>query len=606
MALQPQVPDNVKLRGFGQKCAPKEGDSPPYLYVYEYRTILPKPILSTITDHHPSPIPSITHRPSLIAVWCVIIYRPAFNSIHYYKTCPRPPDHHHNHHCIICFHLTIMAKKRKRRDKPSPSLKTESNDVKSCLAQRLKKYRGIAANTPPPPIYESHSGNNFLTPQSQAFEDCLDTSYKGFCYDPPEELPKQLHQQYEASFRGMNDLFLYDTIQPGKKRLTRTSVTRTLVGEPGSTYKYLGLRLFSHPWVDVDVDGNATDAKNPGSTLSNIGYPALQSAALIEMGRVNQFLRKRSNELLEEHVSPNTVPVGLVGSADYNLTLVNKMDSTATKRDLKKESAYGMGKGTSSKSCDKWGVALRAMDGGAGGVLSSVPALMVPLPSGSLYYMLDDFNHNHEHAVIAGSDGVRYSSTHRVAREGQGTWQYIRDKTDQFIVTASKFDFTAGAASTAGEGSKSTAKKRKDKFISVARAQQMLMNEIEFEWLRQWYIQGRKHASLHHYWHHPVEKLCASFCKLEKASASVVKLLKTQSSKEKENCISEDLYDVIIECLSERSTLRKAWKERYRDPVFEKIPEDERPFNCSCLDRVTNVDQMEKCLSAGQMPEDLD
>ena len=123
--------------------------------------------LPSQTITHASPIPSITHRPSLIAVWCVIIYRPAFNSIHYYKTCPRPPDHHHNHHCIICFHLTIMAKKRKRRDKPSPSLKTESNDVKSCLAQRLKKYRGIAANTPPPPIYESHSGNNFLTPQSQ-------------------------------------------------------------------------------------------------------------------------------------------------------------------------------------------------------------------------------------------------------------------------------------------------------------------------------------------------------------------------------------------------------------------------------------------------------
>lgn len=314
----------------------------------------------------------------------------------------------------------------------------------------------------------------------------------------------------------MSDLFLYDTIQPGKKRLTRTSVTRTLVGEPGSTYKYLGLRLFSHPWVDVDVDGNATNAKKPGSTLCHIGYPAVQSASLIEMGRVNEFLRKRSNELLEEHVSSNTVPMGLVGSADYNLTLVNKMDSTATKRDLKKESAYGMGKvsvgwhrdsglkdfssiavyqmlqGTTTKSCDEWGVALRAMDGGAGGVLASVPALMVPLPSGSLYYMLDDFNHNHEHAVIAGSDGVRYSSTHRVAREGQGTWQYIRDKTDEFIVTASKFDFDAGVANTANEGSKSTAKKRKDKLISVARAQQMLMNEIEFEWLRQWYIQGRK------------------------------------------------------------------------------------------------------------------
>ena len=35
-------------------------------------------------------------------------------------------------------------------------------------------------------------------------------------------------------------LFLYDVVQPGRKRLTRTSVTRTLVGDPGSTYKYLG------------------------------------------------------------------------------------------------------------------------------------------------------------------------------------------------------------------------------------------------------------------------------------------------------------------------------------------------------------------------------
>ena len=85
-----------------------------------------------------------------------------------------------------------------------------------------------------------------------------------------------------------------------------------------------------------------------------------------------------------------------------------------------------------------------------------------------------------------------------------------------------------------------------------------------------------------------------------------MKLLKTQLSKEGSKSITEDLYDVIIECLSERSSLRKAWKERYNDPVFEKIPADERPFNCSCLDRVTNVDKMEKCLSAGQMPEDLD
>lgn len=401
------------------------------------------------------------------------------------------------------------AKKNKRH-----AAKAAAKDATS-LAQRLKKHRGVAADTPPPNIYVNSTGKSFLTPHGDPveFRECLNTSYKGFCHDSPSELPDQLHSQFDSSFEGMDDLFLYDTIQPGKKRLTRTSVTRTLVGDPGSTYKYLGLRLFSHPWVDVDEDGNAASAKKTGSSLRKIGYPSKTAAALIEMGRANDYLKERSNDLLQKHVSPNVEPVGLVGSADYNLTLVNKMDSTATKRDLKKENAYGMGKVSvgwhrdsglkdfssiavyqtlqgvnKSKTLDGWGVALRAMDGGAGGPLANVPALCVPLPSGSLYYMLDDFNHNHEHAVIAGSGGVRYSSTHRVAREGQGTWQYIRDKSDQFLVSASNFDFSTGAATNNNEGAK---KKPKD-FASIVRSQQMLMNEIEFEWLRQWFVQGTK------------------------------------------------------------------------------------------------------------------
>lgn len=411
-----------------------------------------------------------------------------------------------------------MSKKRKMRGK-KPSSSINNQDARAAdatsLAQRLKKHRGVAANTLPPEIYRHSTGKSFLTPHDdpQAFAACLSTTYKGFCFDAPSDLPNHLHDQFDSSFLGMDDLFLYDVIQPGKKQLTRTSVTRTLVGDPGSTYKYLGLRLFSHPWVDFDEDGNATAVKKVGLSLRKSGYPSKTTSALIEMGRANGFLKERSNELLEKHVSPNVEPVGLVGSADYNLTLVNKMDCTAVKRDLKKETGYGMGKVsvgwhrdsglkdfssiavyqklkgvTKSKTLDGWGVALRAMDGGAGGPIPNVPALCVPLPSGSLYYMLDDFNHNHEHAVIAGSGGVRYSSTHRVAREGQGTWQYIRDKFDQFFVLASKFDFGTGVASESNEESK---RKPKD-FASVVRSQQMLLNEIEFEWLRQWYVQGQK------------------------------------------------------------------------------------------------------------------
>lgn len=387
---------------------------------------------------------------------------------------------------------------------------------------------------------------------------------------------------------------------------------------------YLGLRLFSHPWVDVDKDGNAINKAqsketNNGLTLRKLGYSRKTTSALISMGLANATLTERSKAMLQEHVSPHVSPAGMVGSADFNLTLVNKMEPTATKRDLKKEIGYGMGKisvgwhrdsglkdfssiavyqtlkGPSlSKSSDSWGVAIRAMDGGAGGALTEVPPLVVPLPSGSLYYMLDDFNHNHEHAVIAGSSGVRYSSTHRVAREGQGTWQYIRDKIQTFSSAAAAFDLNEGTMTL-----DLSSRKKREKLVSHMRMQQNLMMEIEFEWLRQWFVQGQKNASLHPYWHQPMDFLRGSFCELEKASSQALHLLKT-SSKDgpgKSN-VTEDVYDVLIELLAERSKLRASWKERYRDPIFVTLPVDERPFTCPCLDREEDIE--------GWMPENLD
>mmetsp|Transcript_13136 Transcript_13136/g.28393 ORF Transcript_13136/g.28393 Transcript_13136/m.28393 type:complete len:598 (-) Transcript_13136:37-1830(-) len=492
-----------------------------------------------------------------------------------------------------------------------------SNDqFKSSLAQLLKKYRGVAANTAPPPIWNGKIGGqcNFLTPQDdpQAFRECMKKSFSGFHYDVRDSLPSSLHREFDSSFAGMEQggLFLYDTVQPGKRRLTRTSVTRTLVGDPGSTYKYLGLRLFSHPWVDVDEEGDAIDKGHAeqanGSTLRKLGYSGKTTSALMTMGLSNLRLIERSKSMLQKYVSPHISPPGLVGSADFNLTLVNKMESTSTKRDMKKEVSYGMGKISvgwhrdsglkdfssiavyqtlkqssvnDNDSCS-WSVALRAMDGGAGGPLESVPPLMVPLPSGSLYYMLDDFNHNHEHAVIAGSGGVRYSSTHRVAREGQGTWQYIRDKIQIFSSGAADFDLGKGIVTT-----NLSSRKRRDKLVSRVRANEKLMSEIEFEWLRQWFVQGKKHALLHPYWSRPISILCDSFSELERESTKIINLLETSWNGLRETDVTEDLFDVLIESLSERSKLRFYWKERYRDPIFGGISLDERPFSCPCLGR---------------------
>lgn len=411
-------------------------------------------------------------------------------------------------------------------------------------------------------------------------------------------------------------LFLYDTVQPGKTRLTRTSVTRTLVGVPGSTYKYLGLRLFSHPWIGVDENGDAINKGRSEQTLQKLGYSEKTTSALLTMGLMNRHLSERSKDMLQKHVSPHVSPAGLVGSADFNLTLVNRMEPTSIKRDMKKEVVYGMGKtsvgwhrdsglkdfssicvyqalkSSAANSNDSWGVALRAMDGGAGGPVNSIPPLLIPLPSGSLYYMLDDFNHNHEHAVIAGSSGTRYSSTHRVAREGQGTWQYIRDKIQAFSSTAIHFDLSKGTVT----GHLSS---RRKKLVTHVRSQQNLMTEIEFEWLRQWFVQGKKHASLHPYWHQPINVLGESLLELGRASLQLINLLEELSKNGPgKSHVTENLFDVLIEILIERKKLRLSWRERYRDPVFGAIPANERPFPCPCLDGEEDME--------GHMPENLD
>jgi len=50
----------------------------------------------------------------------------------------------------------------------------------------------------------------------------------------------------------------------------------------------------------------------------------------------------------------------------------------------------------------------------------------------------------------------------------------------------------------------------------------------------------------------------------------------------------------------ERSRLRSSWKERYSDPIFATIAEDERPYSCPCLDREKDT------IDTRYIPENLD
>lgn len=218
-----------------------------------------------------------------------------------------------------------------------------------------------------------------------------------------------------------------------------------------------------------------------------------------------------------------------------------------------------------------WEVALRVAS-----TDTRTPAVSVPLPSGSIYYLLDDFNHQHEHAVISGSESLRYSSTHRVARDGAGTWQYIRDKCESILSSETCLSILQSAGNKNALSKYSNTSKKKQ-LCKEVRACQRLITELEFEWIRQWFIQGRKHASLHPYWINPMKRLEESYRQLNLVT-SYINLQLEECSKTKSDIIIEDLFDVTIESIENRFNLRRDWNQRLKDSIFKTLPDDVKPF----------------------------
>ena len=110
--------------------------------------------------------------------------------------------------------------------------------------------------------------------------------------------------------------FQYDVVQAGGTQLSKTFVTRTLIGEPGITYKYLGLRLYAHPWSGKSIDPASPQAKQ------------LPARALRKMKQLNTVMVARG----ARHLQENTVPALRAkggneepGSTVFNLTLINRM-----------------------------------------------------------------------------------------------------------------------------------------------------------------------------------------------------------------------------------------------------------------------------------------
>eukprot|EP01031_Cornospumella_fuschlensis_P032485 gene32485-39275_t len=522
----------------------------------------------------------------------------------------------------------IFSKKNdKKKDKQSLPPTPTPSASSSSVYKRIPSY--------PKPFPQLSSFKNFIKPTHDLFEALVSTSYEGFLYEPGANCGASFSEQFQHSLLQLDRLgyYQFDMTQPGglNTKVAKTFVSRCLVGDAGMTYKYLGLRMFAFPWTPQSVGTNAD---------------------LVTIGQLNQALIQRTSTLLKEQSK------SAVGSCAYNITLINRCYGPQDVK-LKKEAMFEKDLCTVSWHADSglehyssiavyhfekpplpsppspWKVGLRVLINAEGpqqnkpplyptpqslppkptGTTNSsppasmalIPPVCVTLPSECVYYLLDDFNHHHQHCVLAGG-GDRYASTHRVAPVEGHSYMYIKGRVEAVAGVRS-----AGAEEEGGEDDEGGARNSRagvtameklslsSKYIRKVSA---VLMEVEMDWVRQFYVQGRKHFDQHVWWHGPMsvleggmkgceQKMGVLVRSLHAASVdptelrSIVEKLGSSLRKKVSKLVGEvkrgandimEVYDDMIEQLSELRKKRFGWEEREKDPIFATVGPECQPL----------------------------
>ncbi|XP_062922916.1 alpha-ketoglutarate-dependent dioxygenase FTO isoform X4 [Mobula hypostoma] len=364
-------------------------------------------------------------------------------------------------------------------------------------------------------------------------------------------VPAEIHQKVHQGLTALRDYkcFAQDLVQiKGKDVLT--PVYRLLIGNPGHTYRYLDTRLFAIPWpthgaevmYSNDEIGKACQAiKDLNQYLHEEAMKILlnrHSAGDEEMGFVEKptsTSAEGSDSVKRVHCNQSNAGTALKNRTSFNVALLNYMDPSKMTY-LKEEPYFGMGKMAVSwhhdenlverstvavynYSCEDLGPASdqrnKSSVKGRDPTLWHVglkiawdiatPGLTLPLYPGDCYFMLDDFNMTHQHCVLSGMQ-ARFSSTHRVAECSSGTLDYIFGRCDVAMKNLQK-DSTLGISSLTSLN------------IEFVRQTEEIHNEVEFEWLRQFWFQGKRSAKLSNWWFGPMAVLENSWKEMEQMTA---------------------------------------------------------------------------------------
>ncbi|XP_033012760.1 alpha-ketoglutarate-dependent dioxygenase FTO isoform X1 [Lacerta agilis] len=436
----------------------------------------------------------------------------------------------------------------------------------------------------------------YLTPKDDGFHQLWKTKYSKLILRTAEKIPKEVHEEVQEAFLTLqkHDCFFQDLVRIKGKDFV-TPVSRILIGNPGCTYKYLNTRLFTVPWP---VEGYEINYSHPEISkackaliklncyLHRESIQALQEQNLAETkGMEDSPVIDRHQDYatsitemgsIPQDQSPSHVPENdhshLKERTSYNLSLLNYMDPQQMPF-LKQEPYFGMGKmavswhhdenlvegstvAVYSYSCEEpaadiieekapsgrdpavWHVGLKvAWD-------IKNPGLAVPLYPGDCYFMLDDLNMTHQHCVLAGLL-PRFSSTHRVAECSQGTLPYILDQCNaalQNLCTDTHLSCPT----------------LKSLDVDIKQVEET-HNEVEFEWLRQFWFQGKRYRKCTDWWDKPMAALEEFWRKLElMTSLLLCEFRKEEQAEEQRN----ERIGCLLPILEERQELRQDWLAR--------------------------------------------
>ncbi|XP_039208326.1 alpha-ketoglutarate-dependent dioxygenase FTO isoform X3 [Crotalus tigris] len=450
----------------------------------------------------------------------------------------------------------------------------------------------------------------YLTPKDAGFHELWETKYSKLLLKNSEKIPRDIHKEVQTAFSTLRKhvCFFQDLVRIKGKDFV-TPVSRILIGNPGCTYKYLNTRLFTVPWPTEGYDINYS---NPEISLACKAFlrlndylqresllslrdlaetPGMQNSPL---GDGNQDYAPNITEMeaVLQDQNPSPVPKSdstvLEERTSYNLTLLNYMDPQEMPS-LKPEPYFGMGRMAVSWHHDEnlmerstvavYSYSVEEDDGGAleekyaAGRDPDVwhvglkvawdietPGLAVPLHQGDCYFMLDDLNTTHQHCVLAGRQS-RFSSTHRVAECSAGTLPYILDKCKAALENLSTDLNLKGPSLKSLE-------------IGDITRVEKTHNEVEFEWLRQFWFQGKRYRRCTDWWDKPMADLEELWRQMELVTSLLLCELRGGEEEQMEEQRNEKI-SCLLPLLIQRQGLRQEWllrkkKRKKKKPNLRK------------------------------------